>query len=140
MPVVITRPTARIADRPFPPPWFRRLVWIGWAIGLGLLAWITLEPRFAPPGGRGGALAPDKLLHVLAYALFAAFPALAGIRWPRALAIGAALVVYGTLLEVAQRYVPGRRFGWDDVLANVVGALIGAAIAIALGTILRPRR
>ena len=126
--------------RSSPARWFRRLVWVAWAIGLAMLAWITLEPRFAPPGGQGGAMAPDKILHVLTYALFAAFPVLAGIRWPWALAIGAGLVVYGTLLEFAQRYVPGRSFGWDDVLANVTGALIGAAIAIVLGVLLRRRR
>jgi len=127
-------------SRSFPPRWFRRLVWVGWAVGLALLAWISLEPRFAPPGGQGGAMAPDKILHVLTYVLFAAFPVLAEIRWPWALAIGAGLVAYGTLLEVAQRYVPGRSFGWDDVLANVTGALIGTAVAILLGALLRKRR
>ncbi|MGE0725258.1 MAG: VanZ family protein [Alphaproteobacteria bacterium] len=134
----MTAPVA-IATRPRAGP-FRRLVWAAWAVGLVLLAWISLEPRFAPPGGSGGALAPDKLLHVLAYALFAAFPALAGIGRRRALAIGLALVVLGALLELAQRYLPGRRFGWDDMLANVVGAAIGAAVAAAADALARRRR
>jgi VanZ family protein len=72
---------------------------------------------------------PDKLLHALAYGLLAGCwcVALGGRR--RALAIAMA-VVTGLLDEWLQRSIPGRQSDVADLVADGVGATIGAWLAL----------
>lgn len=77
----------------------------------------------------------DHFGHGLGYAILAVamFRACAGASWAGvslrsgALAIGAS-VLYGLSDELHQMFVPGRSAAWDDVVADLYGALIGAAL------------
>lgn len=81
-------------------------------------------PAFIPPY--------DKLNHGAAYAVLAltadfAFP-LARYLLPKALP----LFAYGLLMEILQRYVPGRLFEGMDLVANASGLLLYGVAAVLL--------
>lgn len=71
----------------------------------------------------------DKVLHACGYAAlaFTSAEALAVLRWgpsPPFAALGYA-VVHGATLEALQSAAPRRRAEWGDLLADVVGAILG---------------
>lgn len=77
----------------------------------------------------------DHTGHSLGYAILSVlvFRALAGATWRgvsfRSGALAVVLsVLYGMSDEFHQRFVAGRTAAWDDVGADLVGALIGAAL------------
>ncbi len=72
----------------------------------------------------------DKVAHAVVFAVLAATLGLAiGWRGWRLvlLAVGVALLV-GGLDEWHQFFLPGRQAGWDDLVADAVGGLIGALL------------
>lgn len=76
-------------------------------------------------------LSQDKLLHLGAYALLGAFvrSALDGARLPPAVAFLLAVAlatVYGVTDELHQSLVPGRDMSAGDLLADALGAALGA--------------
>jgi VanZ family protein len=74
----------------------------------------------------------DKLVHALAYAVFAAAVAgaLATRDWRAVLAAALLVVVVGTGLEVAQTFVPTRSGDPLDAVANALGATAGTLVWI----------
>jgi VanZ family protein len=68
----------------------------------------------------------DKVNHVFAFAVLGLL-GLAGwpLRW-RMVVIG--LVAYGCGIEVLQSFTPTRQADWHDVLADLVGMMLGAAL------------
>ena len=86
----------------------------------------------------------DKLAHTLVYSGLGALlvRALARGRWPRVtplVLLGAVVVtvLYGVTDEVHQRFVPGRQFDLQDLVADGVGAGAAAAVVWAWGIIRR---
>ena len=72
----------------------------------------------------------DKLNHAVAYAMLA-FVGSLGFRHGRPiLFVAVALLVLGAGLEVAQAAVPNRSPSPFDALANLVGIIVGTALAI----------
>jgi VanZ family protein len=74
----------------------------------------------------------DKFLHGITFAILACGIGLAsGLQGSRGLiiAISGALLI-GALDEWHQIYLPGRHPSWDDLLADVIGSLAGAALLI----------
>ena len=72
----------------------------------------------------------DKFLHGTTFAVLACCIGLAsGLQGSRGLviAISGALLI-GVLDEWHQVYLPGRHPSWDDLLADAVGCLAGAAL------------
>jgi VanZ family protein len=88
----------------------------------------------AQPFAVGLVPAPwDKLAHGGVFAALAIAIGLAsGLRGWRMvlLAFGGAMLV-GWLDEWHQVYLPGRQAGWDDLVADAVGGLLGALLVIA---------
>jgi len=71
----------------------------------------------------------DKRIHLTGYAALSLATAYATVGWRdgsvrRALAVPAAVVGYGVLIELAQAPLDGRYASLGDVIANAVGALI----------------
>ncbi len=90
---------------------------------------VQLVVLYAPqgPGADTGALPLDKLIHVLVFALPTAALIRAGVprRWVVAAMVGHAFaseVIQGALLE-------GRSGDPGDVLADLIGVLIGSAVS-----------
>ncbi len=97
----------------------------------GLLA-LSAHPR--PPGA---GIANDKLLHGLAYAVFAVLAWRAARGWFPGAMPGAALTclalvaAHGAAVELCQRAVPGRHASVWDFVADVVGGGLAMAVLMA---------
>jgi VanZ family protein len=90
-------------------------------------------------------LSYDKVIHALVYSVLGALSFVAIQRtWPlktiRVVFIAAAAaLLYGMTDEFHQLFVPGRSAAWDDVVADGIGGLLGAAL-IAVLPLAKPRR
>lgn len=97
-----------------------------------IIAVLTLAPM--PSGGPAGA---DKIYHVLAFACLA-FP-LPLVRQRLALWVILGVIAYGGIIETIQPFF-GRQAEWADLIADGIGAILGASIARKLGLWLRRSR
>ena len=77
--------------------------------------------------------------HALAYAGTTFFAALAYAPRAGAGRPVAGLVVYAGVLEVLQRYSPGRTSAVEDFLASATGVLIGLGLALAVRALWRTK-
>jgi len=108
---------------------YSKITSIIWALILGIL---MLLPQDQIPDSQ--LLSYDKLAHI---AVFAVLSFLISITYLdkekrsttktafRALTIS---LVYSSLLECCQYFVPGRSLDWYDFLANYTGGLVGVII------------
>lgn len=94
-----------------------------------IIAVLTLAPM--PAGGPAGA---DKAYHVLAFACLAFPLPLVRPRWTVWVILG--VIAYGGVIEVIQPFF-GRQAEWADLVADGVGAILGAIVARQLGLWLR---
>lgn len=94
-----------------------------------IIAVLTLAPM--PSGGPAGA---DKIYHVLAFACLA-FP-LPLVRPRFAVWVILGVIAYGGVIEVIQPFF-GRQAEWADLVADGVGAILGASVARHLALRLR---
>lgn len=103
--------------------------WIDWlAAGWFLVVtWLSLAPLPELPDIRTS----DKLGHVAAYAVLAALATLSRRSPGAILAMAAAIVAYGGLVELIQPLV-NRRGEFGDFLANCAGATAGTGIVLSL--------
>ncbi|KNX41715.1 VanZ like family protein [Roseovarius tolerans] len=92
-----------------------------------IIATLTLLQVTPGPQGLPGL---DKLAHFLAFGALAAPLAFAYPRHWRAVAL--AVLAYGGLIEIVQPYM-GRSAEWADLLADGVGAFLGAWGAVRIG-------
>lgn len=105
---------------------FFMLIWLG---GLIALAPLSLLPGTAPPTGIGNVeLSLDKFFHVIAYGGLTGIPMLALARRDWLLIAVAIVMIAAFGYEIGQGYVPGRSFGYDDLLANIGGVALGMAL------------
>ena len=107
---------------------------IGGAITVGLaaiIAVLTLVPL--PVSGLTGS---DKLYHILAFASLALPLPFAKPRLT--LWVILSVIVYGGTIEVLQPYF-GRQAEWADLLADGLGAILGAGTGCALSVCWRSR-
>jgi VanZ family protein len=102
------------------------LVWLG---GLIALAPLSLLPGTAPPTGVWDVdLSLDKFFHVIAYGGLTGIPMLALMRRDWLSAAVAIVLIAAFGYEIGQGYVPGRSFGYDDLIANIGGVALGVAL------------
>ena len=90
---------------------------------------VSLVVLFAPrAGGAGSVPHLDKVVHAAVFALLTGTGVWRFGRWPAVLAGG---VVYAVLSEVVQHtLLPERSGDAADVVADVVGALLGVVVAV----------
>ena len=105
---------------------FFMLVWLG---GLIALAPLSLLPGTAPPTGVWDVdLSLDKFFHVIAYGGLTGIPMLALTRRDWLSAAVAIVLIAAFGYEIGQGYVPGRSFGYDDLIANIGGVALGVVL------------
>lgn len=97
-----------------------------------IIAVLTLAPM--PSGGPSGS---DKAYHVLAFASLAFPLPLVRPRWTVWVILG--VIAYGGAIEVIQPFF-GRQAEWADLLADGIGAILGAIVARQLRLWLRRSR
>jgi VanZ family protein len=105
--------------------------WWGVLLVILVLAvgYLGLTPQ--PPQGLDTGW--DKLNHVLAFAALA-FAAVMSYSAPGGarLLMLLALLAFGGSIEVLQGFVPGRASEWNDLFADFVGIVFGAAVAVGV--------
>ena len=116
-----------------------RTLWLGaglWAAAIFVVSSIPRrEGMVVPLPGEG----IDKPLHLIAYLILAGLVGLALRARGKGRALAAVLslamaAAYGSLDEWHQSWVPGRVASWQDWVADLAGACIGAlAVAAAPG-------
>lgn len=94
-----------------------------------VIAVLTLAPM--PAGGPAGS---DKIYHILAFACLAFPLPLVRPRWTVWVILS--VIAYGGAIEVIQPFF-GRQAEWADLVADGVGAILGAIVARHLGLWLR---
>ena len=93
--------------------------------GLGIVVVMLLPPTTLTPPAVGG----DKLHHMVAFAVLGLLVALA---WrPRLVVTAGGVTLYGAALELLQP-LTGRHAELGDVVADAVGAVLGAGLAVLL--------
>ena len=97
---------------------------IGWFL---VVTWLSLTPLPELPDLQTS----DKVGHVAAYAALAALATLSRRSYGAILAMVAAIVAYGGLVELIQPLV-NRHGELGDFLANCAGAIAGTGIALSL--------
>lgn len=102
------------------------------ALAIALLA---LHPALTVPDAPMAKGWTDLVLHAGA---FAVLTAAAGIGWRPSWRLAAILATGAILLELAQRFVPGREVQADDAAASLAGVAIGMA-ALRVAARLAPR-
>ncbi|MDF3074126.1 MAG: putative rane protein [Alphaproteobacteria bacterium] len=102
-----------------------------WAAGLLVLAPLSLLPGTAPPVGVWDVdLSFDKVLHVIAYGGLTGIPMLALTRRDWLSAAVAVVLIAAFGYEIGQSFVPGRSFGYDDLIANLGGVALGVVLGV----------
>jgi VanZ family protein len=116
--------------------------WIPAATGAIAIFIASAQPGTAYP--QLGVPGVDKLVHFTVYGLLGAACAFGltrscSVRAARmALAAAAMAAAYGATDEAHQLFVPHRSFDWFDLVADAVGALVGAAVFARFLTRARP--
>lgn len=104
------------------PPPHRRWHWMFHACLAAVLV-LSLMPTSAPLPTTGW----DKTNHLLGFAVLGWLGCRAHAQ--RTLAVLAGLLAYGALIEGLQSLTPYRLAEWGDLLADGLGALLGACLA-----------
>lgn len=82
------------------------------------------------PGGDARFASLDKIVHLLVYYIFAVLGYRALQNKRRYPLLCAVIVAYGAVLELCQSFVPGREMSLYDLVANIAGVALGAAVMI----------
>lgn len=91
---------------------------------------------FVPGTMRPHLLGSGNAEHFLAYAGTAFFLGLGYV--PRTTAVFVSMLsAAAAFVELLQNWIPGRSPGFDNFVSSSMGALLGAAVAISLATLVR---
>ena len=74
----------------------------------------------------------DKMARIIIFALLAFYPAAFFPSIRMGLITSTSIAPLGFLLEIFQRYVPGRNFSPEDMIANNAGAVVGILLAMTI--------
>ena len=97
-----------------------------------LIAWASLSPG---SGAEPYFPHDDKLIHFLAYALFALLSLPVINTYAHVYIVSACIFLFGGLIEIGQSFVPLREMSFGDLMANTLGLVVGMWAALKL----RPR-
>jgi len=111
-------------------------LYLAWVLFIGLL---TLLPGSVIPDIDWNFLSLDKIIHLSVFTILAFFGsnyfifgyAKQPLKYAGLISFVVA-VIYGTLLECSQTFIPQRGFDYADLSANILGATSGTIIFILL--------
>jgi VanZ family protein len=130
-----------VSSLPLPSAPTRAQVLKAWAPALAYMALIFLLSSFRLQAPAIDELPfKDKLVHTIEYAVLGGLCSYASVRtWPlhhglRTMLVGAFLATaFGVTDELHQSFVPGRNADLMDIVADALGALLGALVAAVWG-------
>jgi len=82
----------------------------------------------------------DKIARIIIFSILAFYPAAFFSSIRMGLITSTSIAPLGFLLELFQRYVPGRNFSPEDMIANNVGAVVGILLALTIRFFFRTGR
>lgn len=100
-----------------------------WELFFFMAALTTVAAGCLAPAGWLPLLPNDKLLHFLAFGGLTLLATRIAPDWDEQRYWLLGLLVGGWLIEVLQRWVPGRAFCWRDLAANAAGIATAAGAA-----------
>ncbi len=101
-----------------------------WRALLALLYLAITALALTPKPPEGLSTGWDKSNHLLAFGSLAWVSVQAYWRQPRQwLQLLGVLLAYGIGIEIAQHFLPPREADWQDVVADMLGALVGLGAA-----------
>jgi VanZ family protein len=110
-----------------------------WLFGLLAVVIASLIPQAGLSETETG-FGRDKLVRVIAFLLLSFYPAAFFSSIRLGLIISTFMAPLGFLLEVFQKYVPGRNFSPEDMIANNIGAIVGIFLALVIRFFFRTGR
>lgn len=110
-----------------------------WIVGVLMLIVISLIPQASISEIETG-FGKDKLARVIVFLILAFYPAAFFSPIRLGLMLSTSIAPLGFLLELVQRYVPGRHFSPEDMIANNVGAVVGIILALGIRFFFRTGR
>jgi len=110
---------------------FSNPVTLLWLLGLCVMVIASLLPRAGLSELETG-FGRDKVARVITFLLLSFYPAAFFPSIRMGLITSTFMAPLGFLLEVFQKYVPGRNFSPEDMIANNIGAILGIALALAI--------
>ena len=119
--------------------WSLTIIWALVILGLSIMPGISIPQTWAD------LFSWDKLAHaivygVLSYLAFRAYALDNQVIWKHGLWIIILTSAYGVLIEIIQgTFFPGRFFEVLDIIANIIGSLLGVLIFIFLQRRKKPR-
>ncbi|RDZ54463.1 antibiotic resistance protein VanZ [Haloferax sp. Atlit-4N] len=122
-------------------PW-RAAVALGYALVVLVASIVPTPPGSLTPMGPLGLVGLDKWVHAAGYAgLGFAFASAVRARGRKEV-VGAVVVAaaFGAGIELVQAVLPYRSFGVADAGANLLGAVVGGALWVAVAWVAEPRR
>ncbi|MCC5922052.1 MAG: VanZ family protein [Cyclobacteriaceae bacterium] len=98
-----------------------------------LCALLTLLPGSSMPDSASLVKGADKIAHIVMFAVLV-FLLIVGFKkqyeffFVRHYAVPFAIAcgwIYGIVIEIAQHFIPGRGFEWNDIFADLIGCILG---------------
>ena len=114
-------------------------LYIGWIVFIALL---TLIPGKALPQIDWNFLSLDKIIHFTIFSIMTflgsvSFKTKAGLRrtiTPILISLLIA-ILYGSILELMQSFIPDREFDYADLVANIGGSVTGLVLFLYYNTL-----
>jgi len=110
-----------------------------WIAGIAFVVISSLIPQ-ASLSDANSAVGVDKLARLITFGFLGFFPIAFFSSIKLAFCLSSSMPALGFVLELMQKYVPGRHFFPEDIIANNIGAVIGIMLAVIIRIIFRTGR
>ena len=108
---------------------FTRIAIISWILSMMVICYMSLVPRLVTPIDFSHS---DKVWHALAYLWVSLLPFIGFENKRSALYASLLMIALGLALEFGQYFIPERDASIGDLLANIVGVVLGILLGSAL--------
>ena len=107
---------------------------VAWTAGLVFMVVSSLIPQ-ASLTSDNSSMGIDKLARIITFGFPAFFPIAFFASIKLGFCVASSMPALGFILELMQKYVPGRHFSPEDIIANNMGAIAGIFMGVAIRAI-----
>ncbi len=110
-----------------------------WVAGIAFVVITSLIPQARLSNGNS-IVGVDKLARLITFGFLGFFPIAFFSSIKFGFCVASSMPALGFVLELMQRYVPGRHFSPEDIIANNIGTVIGIMVAVVIRLIFHTGR
>lgn len=110
-----------------------------WLTGIAFVVITSLIPQASLSDGNS-TVGVDKLARLITFGFLGFFPIAFFSSIKVGFCVASSVPALGFVLELMQKYVPGRHFFPEDIIANNIGAVIGIMVAVVIRIIFHTGR